>query len=232
MSDPILREVPEGVPLQDDAPLRRAMKLSEREATRVALRVLRRELGVIGALILGCSIVVQKLRRAPFGDLPAPRDRRDALSRAQAGDAILLWRALVPRVGDVQALAISKEIMTAGGVVFLGELLGDLDASVIEGPDAMTTLETRTGRFFNAEGSLRIFKSKPPVVQFAVSACRFVELLRAASAEPLLPLFCEVDRAYFSPATTSIRLDRDQTLAAGDAMCDFRFRWEQKADSP
>ncbi len=234
MSDPILREARDVIPLQDDALLRRAMKRSEREGGRAALRVLPKALGLLKTIGLLMEVGLGKLKGAPFRELPKSADRRDALSRKQAGDAILLWRALRPRVGDAQALALTQEIMTAAGVVFLHELLGDLDKSVIQARDeeSLHTLSSRTGRFFNAEGSLRLFKSEPPVVQFAVSACRFVPLLESVDAAPLKPLFCAVDSAYFSPRHSPIRLQRDRTIAGGDAMCDFRFGWSGDDPSP
>ena len=40
-------------------------------------------------------------------------------------------------------------------------------------------------------------------------------------AQAILPAFCAVDRAYFRPELTPLRLQRDHTLARGDGCCEW-----------
>jgi hypothetical protein len=53
--------------------------------------------------------------------------------------------------------------------------------------------------------------------------CGIVKFLRSQGADELAPYLCLTDYALF--AALGIELMRTQTLANGDRMCDFRFRW-------
>jgi len=137
---------------------------------------------------------------------------------------VQLHRALRRRVGAERAYALTRDAVCAGGLVFLGGLLGELDPARDAGrDDVVERLGELAGRFFNAEGALEMDGER--AVRFDVSRCRFVELLDAIDARELAPLFCEVDRAYFTPDRSPIRLGRERTLAGGDDRCDFRFGW-------
>ena len=207
------------LPLVDDAPLRAAMRASERAGALLALQLLRRRLGALGAARVLGAVAAASLRGEPFPGRPV--DARDRLTRRQAAGPVLVWRALRPRLGDAEALALTRELVLAAGVRFLAPLLARLDPAEVRDVAALSPF---AGRFFNAEGTLERLEGDPPGVLFTVHRCRFVELLDAADARPLAPLFCEVDAAFFRPAYTPIRLERPSTLAAGGPICDFRFR--------
>jgi hypothetical protein len=208
----------------EDRALRRAMRRSERSASLSTVGMLRRELGVLGAAGVLADVLGQRLRGAPFSELGPPADRREALTRRQAAPAVQLHRALRRRVDAERAYALTRDAVLAGGLVFLRGLLGDLDPERDSaGSDVAERLGELAGRFFNAEGELAMDGGR--AVTFDVSRCRFVELLDAIDARELAPLFCEVDRAYFTPEQTPIRLSRGRTLAGGDDRCDFRFEW-------
>ena len=224
---PPTREGSAPLPFVDDRALARAMKASERASLPVAWRVLRRELGLVGGLGALLSIAVAQARGAPFRELGPAADRREALSRRQSGGAVLLHRALRRRVDAETAMAATREVVLLAGVSFLDHVLGDLDVEALAGGSApaeerLVPLRTRAGRFFNAEGTLEWSGERS--VAFTVGRCRFPALLAAVQASELAPLFCEVDRAYFTPERTPISLARDRTIAAGDGVCDFRFR--------
>lgn len=210
--------------LIEDASLRRALRRSERAASRSTLAMLRRELGLGRTLAVVADLLGQRLRGEPFAALGPAVDRRDALSRQQAAPAVQLHRALAKRVSPERALALTRRAVLDGGLVFLDTLLGRLDpAREAAAGNVEARLRELAGRFFNAEGPLA--RDGDRAVRFEVRRCRFVELLEAVDASALAPLFCEVDRAHFTPERTPIRLSRSRTLAGGDDRCDFRFEW-------
>ena len=117
---------------------------------------------------------------------------------------------------DSSAMGVARDAVLEGGVVFLDAMLPKADVDTLKqmGPQL-------ADGFFNAEGVTALEGEE---FRFTVSRCRFVELLDAANAAHLKPLFCEVDNAYFERDQSLITLRRDRTLAAGDAACEFRFR--------
>ena len=149
------------------------------------------------------------------------------LSRRQIGPAVLLHRALARRIDPARALATVREVTLLAGVVFLSDLLGDLDPAAVAAEDperALEELKTRASRMFNAEGEMSLCLD-PLEVSFRISRCRFVQLLEQTDDPEILPLFCEVDRAFFQPEQTPIQLRRSKTLAMGQDECDFHFHW-------
>ncbi|MEZ4366143.1 MAG: L-2-amino-thiazoline-4-carboxylic acid hydrolase [Kofleriaceae bacterium] len=128
---------------------------------------------------------------------------------------MLLYRALVPRLGQPAALALVDEVVRAGGVAFLA-------ASIPPLPPAGLAAAARAlvPRFFNADGE--VTEPGPERVDFTVTRCRFVELMAAVGTPELAPLCCAVDEAFFA-SQRGVRLDRPETLAAGDPRCAFHF---------
>ncbi len=212
------------IPLLFDHRLRQALRVSTRDGSSFALRTLRAEFGTFGAIRLLLEVGLDACRGEPFGKLGPPVDRRDRLSREQAGLAILIWRRLKTRVSEERATALVRAMVIAGGVPFLETMVGELSMRDLE----EEPLSHRVRRFFNAEGSV---EERGAEVRFQVDRCRFVELLHATEAAPILPGFCEVDTVYFDRPDVPIALIRDRTLAKRDAYCDFRFS-EKKHASP
>lgn len=209
------------LPLVEDRTLRRAMRASSLAVARSAWPVLRDALGRRGTARVLAEVGAQALRGEPFRALGRPVDRRDALSREQAAPVILLYRAARRRLDRPAALELTETLVNVGGVAFLGALLGDLRA----GPDLdAASLGSRVGRFFNAEGTVRL---EGEGAAFDVTRCRFVELCSAVGAPELMPLFCRVDSVYFEQPGAPLRLRRDRRLAAGDDLCAFRFTWAE-----
>lgn len=190
-----------------------AVRAAELAAGRAVINALRRELGITDTLRVIARIIRDRLRGRPFGHLGPPVDERDRLSRAQAAELILLDRALRRvRNGDV-ALRIARAAVIAGGGRFLSLMIPRLPSG-----DAAGAL---ADRFFNAEGETAAEADR--AFTFTVHRCRFVELLAAAEASHLAPLFCEVDAVHFARADVPVRLTRTKTLATGGDCCDFRF---------
>ncbi len=144
---------------------------------------------------------------------------------------ILLYRALRPKLGRQAAIAQTRALVIVGGVAFLSQLLGDIDAQKEAAhPELESRLVQRVARFFNAEGTVAI-RDQPgsprgTEVHYDVTSCRFVELCRAAGTPELTSLFCEVDGAYFDRPEAPLQLSRKKRLAAGDESCEFRFTWK------
>ncbi|MCC6747059.1 MAG: L-2-amino-thiazoline-4-carboxylic acid hydrolase [Deltaproteobacteria bacterium] len=206
--------------------LRAAVQAAERAGARRALVALRRELGTLQAGAVLGEALLALVRGEPFSHLGPATDPRELGTRRQAGGAVLLYRATRRRVGRERALALTREVLLAGGLVFVERLLAGpaLHAADRLPVDERARLMGELGeRFPNAEGEVTAATDRS--VAFTVTRCRFVELLAAVGEPELAPLFCEVDVVYFQPERTVVRLERSQTRATGGAVCDFVFRW-------
>lgn len=183
--------------------------------------MLRRELGVVTTARVLAQIALAQARGEPFAGLGPPADRREELTRRQLGPAALLLRALRRHVSVGRAERLTHAAIEAGGLSFLGALLGDLDPATVG--DVRAEVRERLGRFFNAEGEVQVGEGE---ARYTVSRCLFVELAPKIGAAALMPAFCAVDETYFHSGLTPLRLRRPETLAGGGARCDFRFGWD------
>lgn len=174
--------------------------------------------------VLG-DVAMQKLHREPFGALGKPVDERDVLSRRQVGDLVLLDRALQRRMPGSDALALSRELVQFGGVIFLEGVVPRLGVGELGAKAAQLVSE-----FFNAEGESELRDEK--TFTFNVSRCRFVDLLSQVNASHLVPLFCEVDGSFFDGKRRPILLSRKSTLATGGSHCDFVFHSTEDSSKP
>lgn len=169
----------------------------------------------------------------PFRGLPPPQDRRELLSRRQAGPAILLYRALLPHLDADRALELTREVVLAGTVVFLGATIGPLsrDALVAMTTEARHEYVRCIGeRFFNA--TLRWDEVSAERVRFTVTACLFPGLCRAAGAPAVAPLLCEGDAVYFGDVIGKVELSREHTIAGGAGECPFVLTWLDSESRP
>lgn len=190
----------------------------------IGFRVLRRHLGLAGALRVGLSLARLDLTSDPFRQLAPPQGKRERLSRAQLRPVLLLDAALdargvvSPRRGEVL-----REVVGSAGSAFLGSQLGALSAwSQLAPAERRTQAEALLARFFNMEAQL----VAEPVdeLAFDVSFCWFAHLCHQLGRSELAGLFCAADSVFFESPETPFMLRRDETLAAGDSRCAFRIR--------
>ncbi len=192
---------------------------------RTGLRVLVGELGWIRALRVGLSVQLAAARGEPFGDLPPATDTNERGSRAQAGPAVLLYRALKRHVDEPEALRITGRAVEEGALTFLARTIGRLDRDAI---DAMSEAErdawarAKADAFPNATVEWKEIGAQKVV--FEVTACRLVQLLHHVGEEQLAPLFCKGDGRYFGEVEPGTELIRPTTIAAGDDRCRFTIR--------
>ena len=141
----------------------------------------------------------------------------DRRSRRQCTSLVLLDRALRRRIGADASFALAREAVRAGALPFLEAMIPRVSADEL-GELAQALVE----RFFNADGEAAVDPSGEAFT-YTVRRCRFVELLAAADASHLAPLFCEADNLFFDGGRRGVRLERSETLASGGRRCDFRF---------
>lgn len=193
-----------------------------------AMELLLVRLGPFQAASVGLDVAVDQLAGRPFGHLPPPIDNQEALSRAQVGPAILLYGALRRRMHPDRALALTREVVVAGAVIFLSSSIGPLDRHALSSLSRMeleSFAKTIAGRFFNAE--LHWDEISGKAVRFTVNHCRFPDLCRTAGAPELAPLLCEGDAVYFGEVLGTVDLTRSQTIASGGRNCPFELRWKK-----
>lgn len=196
---------------------KKAIRRSKLAAGRAVVRMLVGQLGLARSAAVLARLAWWRVRGEPWSQLGPIEDERDRLSRAQAGDLVLLDRAMRAIGEGEAAMRICGEAVSVGGVRFLGDMLGTLPTTNL-GEFA----QRMASRFFNAEGETRILDGDT-AFELTVTRCRFVDLLAAVDASHLAPLFCAADSAYFDDASRPIQLRRTQTLATGGDCCDFHF---------
>lgn len=79
-------------------------------------------------------------------------------------------------------------------------------------------------RFFNMRAE-RV-ETGPERFDFDVTVCRFAQLARDSGRPHLGPMFCEADSRLFDRRDVPVQLRRTGTIARGDGVCDFRFRYQ------
>lgn len=191
-----------------------------------ATRILARRLGLPRALAVLAEVGLASARGEPFRHLARPIEAREALSRQQAGPAILLHRALRRRLDVAEALDVLREVTVAGAVIFLGHTIGALDRERLMAlsPEAREELVRETGgRFFNATVTWDEISEER--VRFTVTHCRFPELCASAGAPEVAPLLCAGDAVYFGEVLGTVTLDRPHTRAEGAERCPFTLTW-------
>lgn len=205
------------------ARVRRALAIGDRAGARAAVRELTATLGFWRGFYALMLVGLKQLRGEPFRHLAAATEDKERLSRKQIAGAVLLYQ-VVTRLADKQvAFELVRRVSTEAGVLFMSEVFGDLNPAKLSTEETKAKLNGVDQRFFNAEGSLTLVGDR--AATFAVSRCRFVDLLKQVNASELGPIFCEVDRSFFVPQLTPLRLSRANTLATTQKPCDFRFDW-------
>jgi len=188
---------------------------------------LRRHMGRLAA----ASLLLRALwaaRRDPLRGLPraSPPWPKEALARQQLRGAFLLddaLRARAPRTEPADRLAILRDVIVAAGVRFLRHTLPFDDPTAWRAAsqdERARFVRQAFDRFPNAQA--RLVATGADHAAFDVTACRFVDLCRAAGRDHLAPLFCAADAAYFGRDGRP-SLERPHTLAQGDPVCAFRL---------
>src|SRR4051812_40047516 len=96
-----------------------ALTRAERQAAQSVGSALRRRLGTAGMLRVLGTVAWGRMHGEPWKPLGPPVDERDRLSRRQAGDLVLLDRAVRALAGDEAARELSREAVLAGALPFL-----------------------------------------------------------------------------------------------------------------
>lgn len=196
--------------------------------TQKALRTLTQRLGVRQTAALAMELGFQALLKKPFGRLPPPKNKQEALTRKQAAPAILLYRALERKIGQAAALTLTRRVTIDGAVDFLGHAVGPLDRAQLSAlsPAQRTAYVHRIGRrFFNA--TVRWDEVSDERVRFTVTHCLFPPLCRAVGTPEIGPLFCAGDAVYFGEVISDVELIRPHTLAGDGPDCPFEIRWKR-----
>lgn len=181
------------------------------------------QVGLLHAIRVAADIERRKRAHEPFADLPPAASENERLSRAQAGSAVVLYRALCA-VGVDDPLAVTREVMMKSGASFLRRQLGTLRPSELAAmprPEATRTVQALGDKFFNATIEWKDVDDQG--VRFDVTHCFFPGLCAQAGHPELAPLFCAVDDAYFGRVEKNVRLNRTHTIATGASRCNFEL---------
>ncbi len=192
---------------------------------RAGLGVLVDALGWLGALRVGLAVQWASARGAPFADLPPATTADEAGSRAQAGPAVLLYRALGRRVAGAEALRLTGRAVEEGAIAFLGRTLGPLDRGALDGMGPAEREAWAQGKAAAFPNATVVWKTVTRhEVVFEVTACRLVQLVAHAGHPELAPLFCVGDGRYFGEIEPGTELVRPTTIAGGGERCRFTIR--------
>lgn len=188
-------------------------------------RVMITRLGLARTVRVGWAMQTAGRRGEPFAGLPAPDCDPERQSREQIGPAILLYRELIPLLGQPEALQVTRDVAVAGAVAFLGQSVGHLrrkELQALAEQERQAFVKQRGERFFNA--TIRWDCITPEEVRFTVLSCRFPVLCEAAGAPELAPIFCQGDAVFFGEVEPDVTLERPHTIAEGAATCPFSLR--------
>ena len=193
-----------------------------------ALALLARKLGWIEALRVG---VRSSRTGGIFAHLEPPSDSRERASRQQAAPAFALYRALLKRMSEEEALSIVGAAVENGALRFLARQLHDLDPSsfaALAPEEREQRAEGWMHRFFTADAALEeITESR---VEFTVRACALHRLAQEAGHPEVGPLFCRADAAFFAARHPPVLLERPETIAEGGSRCLFRLQLAKASD--
>lgn len=196
--------------------------------TIAALRALAKALGIRKTASLSARLALRQARGEPFASLPPADGDDERMSREQIGPAIVLFDELRRRLGEEEALRVTRDVVIAATLAFLSETIGPLRRSDLEPlsqPDREAFVRALTGRFFNA--TVQMDGVSADEVRFTVTACRFPSLCEEAGVPELAPVFCRGDEVYFGETQPDVALDRGRTLAEGGDACVFRLSWTE-----
>ena len=199
----------------------------ELRSALITLRHLRRALGVPAAAAVIAEVGKDQLLGRPFSLLPRARDRREALSRRQAGPAILLYRALLRRLGKERALELTRDIVVASTLLFLDFAIGRLDRDELMSrspAEREQYVRTIGDRFFNS--TILWDEISDRRVHLTVTHCLFPGLCNAVGAPEVAPLLCAGDAVYFGDVLGNVAFTRPHTMAEGADDCPFDLKWK------
>lgn len=192
------------------------------------LRALWRSLGPRQSARVLARVGAQRARGAPYRGWPKPATPKEAASRRQIGDAILLYRALRRHHDADRALALLEPVIVAGALTFLGERVGRIARDDFDGMNVAQRrelLDELAAGFFNARSHIGVLDDDR--FELVVAECHFVAICERAGCPELAPLFCAGDLAFFADPSQDAALERPECLARGDARCLFCFRWKR-----
>lgn len=195
-----------------------------------AVRILRRQLGSWRTTRVLVELAVRK-RKDPLAHIPRAPDwpsEQETLCRQQLRTLFHLDDITRDRLGLDEAArdALLRDLIVELGAVFVAKMMPVPRRRVWQSmrePEREALLRSLGERMFNARlGAMRIDHDR---LTLEITACRYVELCRAAGREHLAQYFCVADSHYFDSAESFVELRRTGTIARGAARCDFEFRY-------
>lgn len=162
-----------------------------------------------------------------FVDLDPTTDwNSEALIRHQLKPVLILDDVLRLdlKLNSRDANVILLDIVRSSGARFVEYNVPRIEKNVwqeVDNAERHTFMIQLTERLFNAH--ITDIQTSPNHLEFKVSACRFVEILRTLNRPHLATFFCEADSQFFSGPGLPV-LERPETLASGANCCHFRFK--------
>ncbi|MHA1996694.1 MAG: L-2-amino-thiazoline-4-carboxylic acid hydrolase [Promethearchaeota archaeon] len=156
---------------------------------------------------------------------------KEAGTRDQLGDAVLIYRALLALLPETDADEIARLLIKEAAMAFLHGTVPVLSRDAILSMSGEEREEMMSGvmdRFPNTIWVLA--ESTETSFFYKIMRCRFPELLESIGERSLADAFCAADIEYFNKFQEDIILERDQTIAGGGCCCNFRFRLRQSTD--
>ncbi len=198
----------------------------------IAWRVLRHHLGwwtTVRALV---AFTRRSASSDPFAGLGPAASPAEAFTRHQLAPVLHLDVVLRENLHSTADLhnSILEDLVGETGAAFIAHTFQQPSA------DLWRTMSDRERRAF-ARGVLAKFENASgETVEVGddhfgvdITFCHFAALTSRLGRPDLGPLFCRADSVFFGRPGSAIRLDRDETIAAGGRRCAFRFRLDAAA---
>jgi hypothetical protein len=192
-------------------------------AVRDVFKILKRQTGLIKTLQIFSKFPLY-LTDNPWKRIPAPKNKKERISRKMLSPLIILYQILKRDLSEEKALKILEEIIFRISVMFMKKQIPKIDSErlkILEKKEREDYILNISGRFFNAE--INKINSTPQTFTYIIDQCYFAYLLKKIKCPELCQFFCKADFLYFQQNQPEITFERNKTLAEGHDFCDFHF---------
>ena len=200
---------------------------------RLAFVTLVRRLGWQQATFVSVRVLWRLCFKHPFrGFNGRSLTSAEACSQRQLAPALVLYDVLVNCLdSEPRAREVVQAVVNAFAPAYLQFSIPQISAQRVVQQSSHQREQYFTAicrRFFNARGRILVRDER---LEFRVHLCFFASYCRQLGYPQLAPVFCAADARYFVDQQPDVVFARTQTLANGDAVCDFSFQLKQQSST-
>lgn len=185
-------------------------------------------LGFLKGLSTVIKMQLNMVFNNPFHSLNqknVPLSWKERLSQKQILPAFALYDVLIKQGYDKTfSISVVEDVVVGVAKKFLQFTVPVISQSDVEHSsqeERQQFFARIVDRFPNSFGQLDIHEGN--AFHFSVNACLFARYSKQLGYQDLAQIFCKADRAYFDQYQPLLDFSRNETLAGGGNVCDFKF---------